>query len=102
MVIENEPINSGESGSVILRPINVAGIIPGSAPNMLAIIYRVKSNLKRPRYMLTRSDGRQLITLRKKVRKNSCLRCLSIILLRFSFCSIFRQAASAPVNIPMK
>ena len=70
MLIKRDPIKAGEKGSVMLLPINVAGIIPGSAPSILEIRYFLKSKRRTPRYILTASDGKILIIRRKNERKN--------------------------------
>lgn len=62
----------------MLRPIKVANIIPGRIPSVPPRRLWEKGVRVAPKYMVTMSPGRQLITRRKKQRKKEWFCCFSI------------------------
>lgn len=63
----------------MLIPIKVAKIIPGRIPRVPPRRLWEKGVCVAPKYMVTRSPGRQLITRRKKQRKMEWRFCFSMI-----------------------
>src|SRR5699024_6776245 len=73
-----ESQKAGDCGFRMLLPIRVARIMPGKIPKVPASRCFQNGVFVAPKYSVTISQGRQLMTRRKKHRKNEFFCCLPI------------------------